>query len=169
MKYRLIYGVTLVEVMIVITILAIVMTLGVSLAGSNKPVIEAKDTAKKLQQTLDYARTKAVLNGEIISICPLTENNQCGKDWARGWLVFRNPQQSAQPTPQQILRIMQGIPEHYLLELRAFADQQLLSFFPGGYTGYQNGSFYYKSKLANISWTLILNRAGRSRLSNQLH
>ena len=157
-------GTSLVEISFTLFIISLICLIGFSTGGISKPTARAIQTAETLQQVIQFARTSAVLYGQVVTICPQTESLTCGENWANGILVYRNPQGTVKPAKEYILRTIMGYPREYKLYLNAFANNYALDFQPGGAAIFQNGRFYYSSMASDITWQLLVNRAGRTRL-----
>jgi type IV fimbrial biogenesis protein FimT len=84
-------GVTLVEMMIVCSIVAILLVVGVP---SFKYVTTANRVASEINGLvgdLQFARAEAIKQGLIISVCATNDGLACltsGSSWQTGWLVF---------------------------------------------------------------------------------
>ena len=85
-------GFTLMELMVTLSISAILLTLAVP---SFKNLIQdnrAYTQVNKMHTALMYARSEAVKTGKNVSVClPEADNSACGStslDWSGGWAVF---------------------------------------------------------------------------------
>lgn len=83
-------GFTLVELMITISIAAILMTVGVP---SYKYVTNANRIASEVNGLLgdmQYARAEAIKEGLPVTVCVSTNGTSCTSqtDWKNGWIVF---------------------------------------------------------------------------------
>lgn len=100
MRYKQLYrydqrhlkGFTLIEVMIVVSILAVLIALA---APSFTPMIErwrVRQSVEQLQSTLHYARSEAIKRGGQVAIQKLPNNGSCttaggNTEWDCGWFV----------------------------------------------------------------------------------
>jgi type IV fimbrial biogenesis protein FimT len=89
-------GVTLVELIAVITIAAILMSIGVPsyryVTNSNRVAAESNALLADMQ----LARSEAVKEGQPVSVCPATRSGatwSCtgSNHWEVGWIVFTDP------------------------------------------------------------------------------
>lgn len=92
-------GFTLIEVLVVITISAILLAVGVPMFQSTIASMRASEAANSMVASLDLARTEAIRRGTTVSLCRVTSTdptacdgsaagNYVGGDWAAGWMVF---------------------------------------------------------------------------------
>lgn len=83
-------GVTLLELMTAVAVLAILAGIGVpaftSMMRNNRLAAESNN----LVQALTYARSEAVTRGVRVSVCAAEDPNTCSGegDWSGGWIVF---------------------------------------------------------------------------------
>lgn len=84
-------GFTMVELMIVCTVIGILLAVGVP---SYKYVTTANRVAAEvngLLGDLQFARSEAIKEGQTISLCPTSDGAHClttSSTWQTGWLVF---------------------------------------------------------------------------------
>ncbi|MGP1667060.1 MAG: GspH/FimT family pseudopilin [Rhodanobacter sp.] len=87
-------GFSLLELMITITVAAILLVIAVP---SFRDVIhrnQVSSASNALLAGLSYARTEAVNRGQIVSMCPSSDGAACTKDgqtFGAGWLVYTYP------------------------------------------------------------------------------
>ena len=89
-------GVTLVELLTVVVIVAILMTIGVP---SFRYVTTANRVATEsdaLLGDLQYARSEAIREGQQVTVCVSKDNANCDTagsppSWQEGWIIFSNP------------------------------------------------------------------------------
>jgi len=108
-------GVTLLELLMVVTILAIVATIGVP--GLRELVLANRQNGaiNELVASFQLARSDAItfrggaaVGGGQVAICPSADADadSCGEDWSLGWIVFRdNDGDSDLGAADEILRI----------------------------------------------------------------
>jgi type IV fimbrial biogenesis protein FimT len=92
-------GFTLIEVLVVITISAILLAVGIPMFNSSIASMRASESANSLVATLELARTEAIRRGTTVSLCRVTSTNPtacegaaaggfAAGDWAAGWMVY---------------------------------------------------------------------------------
>ncbi len=84
-------GVTLIEMMMVITVAAILMGIGVPsyryVTTSNRVSTEVNDLLGDMQ----FARSEAIKEGQSVTVCPSSNGTSClagTTTWQQGWIVF---------------------------------------------------------------------------------
>lgn len=99
-------GVTLLELIIVITVLAVMTT---TVLPGLQGLFENTTRRAHLQDMVGLfhlARTEAVNQGTLITICPLDDDDECTGDWQRPIHVFADPgNRRALSDAEQLLRV----------------------------------------------------------------
>ena len=82
-------GLTLVELMVTLAVLAILVTVGVPQFQSVIQGNRAISSANELLGTLQLARSESVKRGRDVLICPSSDQDTCtgNTDWSVGWIV----------------------------------------------------------------------------------
>ncbi|MDH4449052.1 MAG: GspH/FimT family pseudopilin [Rhodoferax sp.] len=93
-------GVTLVELLVALTILAIGLTLAAPSFTSYQRNAELTATANLLLASLNTARSEATKRGMNTMLIPVDAAN-----WAQGWTVFVNADGTANPTSANNMQI----------------------------------------------------------------
>lgn len=87
-------GVTLLELLVVVTIVAILATLASPSFGSLRRTAGVGTAATELLAALHFARSAAALDGRPVTLCLSADGQACvasSSDPANGWLVFAQP------------------------------------------------------------------------------
>jgi type IV fimbrial biogenesis protein FimT len=92
-------GLTLIELLVTIVILAILLSIAVpnfiTFVQNSRLVGQTND----LVTSLNYARSEAIKRGVRVSVCNRLNNTTCSGaavfNWDTGWLVFVNPNNNA--------------------------------------------------------------------------
>ncbi|MCL1079514.1 GspH/FimT family pseudopilin [Parashewanella spongiae] len=160
-------GFTLIELMVTISIAAILLTVGAPSLNSLYQNTRADSGIKQIHQALYFARSHAISLGQNITVCP-KNGSQCnnGKNnWKNGMIVFIDSDRNDVPdTPQSIL-----------IHVSAFHDKDIvqfnraisIKFQPDGTTFGAAGTLTYCPDEADneSSKAVIINFAGRIRYS----
>jgi type IV fimbrial biogenesis protein FimT len=81
-------GVTLLELMIAITVLAILAGIGIPAFSGILRANAIAAQANNLVSALTLARSEAMKRGIRVSVCPTQNGADCTADWNDGWVVF---------------------------------------------------------------------------------
>ncbi len=105
-------GLTLIELMIALAVLAIVATSAVPAMTRFLDEQRLTAGANLLVTHLQYARSEAISRNRPVSACPSPDGLKCqGNRWDAGWIVFLDPDETGQPTTgQDVLRVVQHEP-----------------------------------------------------------
>lgn len=157
-------GLSLVEVVIASTLLALLTTFAMPGATRLLAEAEAERTLHRIHAALAYARYLAVTEQRAIVLCPLREDGRCGGTWSEGFAVFRDPQREARlTTGESPLRVFEG--SRARVVLRAFRTSRYFRFLPNGQTDWQNGRFVVcPDRSAVPARSLVVNVQGRARV-----
>jgi len=144
-------GFTLVELMITLTLLAIVANIALPAVDTLMTRNRQQALMEQVAAVLNNARAEAILQRRTVEICGSSDGITCSASWANGWLV-RVP-------GGRVMQLSQ-LPSHDALRWSGF--QQTIRFHNNGSSPISNGRFYqcYKQKMA---WQLVLSRQGRLR------
>lgn len=80
-------GVTLIELMVGISILVILSTIGIPGMQHMITTHRASTLANELTLALTLARSEAVRRGALVEVCPSSDGATCGGRWRDGWLI----------------------------------------------------------------------------------
>ena len=157
-------GLTLVELLVVISLLALLATKAVP--SFNELIQNSQRTAviSELRQFLALARRHSVMTGQIVTVCPTEPDGKCGRNWNGPVSMF------ADPGNQRTL--LQGTKVNAVLPPPKFGNFIVRSL-SRSYFQFRPDGFIY-SDLGNITWCpdsgeaslagqLIISRSGRIR------
>ncbi|WP_181918692.1 GspH/FimT family pseudopilin [Wenzhouxiangella sediminis] len=110
-------GFTIIELMIAISLLAVILTLAVPAFGRFIEQQQLTATANRLVGHLQFARGQAITRGTLVAACPSRDGRTCtgGNRWEQGWIVYLDPEKAGQPAEGgDVLRVVQAMPEHVM-------------------------------------------------------
>lgn len=104
-------GYTMVELATVISIAAVLVSIGVPSYQYITRVNRIAAEVNGLLGDLQYARMEAVKEGQFVSVCPSADQQSCtgGTSWSVGWIVFQDPNSNqAVDAGETVLRARQA-------------------------------------------------------------
>jgi type IV fimbrial biogenesis protein FimT len=168
-------GLTVIELMIVLVLLAILMTLVAHPMGKLVHGTRVKVRAGQILTALNLARNEAILRNAVVSMCPLEHSEtgvpHCGPDYAAGWVVFVNPQgnRHIEKPAEEVIRVYAGLPPGYLVTNRAGSRlaNDLINYYPDG-SSRRNLTLQLCGPPGSAidSWSVIVSMAGRPRAAS---
>ncbi len=147
---------TLVELLIVLTLTAIVGNIAVPALQDFLERNQQQVLYQQISRALQHARSYAVTHRVSVELCGSHDGLSCNSDWSQGWLL----RELTQDTPVAITLLNS---DRQRLQWSGF--QYKIQFHSNGTSPLSNGRFYSCDK-GKISWQLILNRQGRLRAAN---
>jgi len=166
MNTKLNQGITLIEVLFTLVILAITFAFGLPDLQQLRIRKQGMLTLQKLANSIYLARSAAAESRHIAVLCPTIDGNSCGGQWHQGVLVFLDRNDNQQPDAgDELIDHLQYEQLPGTLHWRAFRSKPYLQITPVGFTRYQNGNFTWcdLEKSPASAHQLILNRTGRVR------
>jgi len=154
-------GYTLIEVLIILSILSILGICSTSLTrdfiDQNYQMIQVNNLLSALQ----YTRMVAVRYGKTAAFCGSSDFKTCDGQWEKGQIIKVN---------EQVIRIFSGMKfSDQLLFKSNFGKNQSLAFSPLGFTQGQQGSFYYVSGKGKEGYRIIVFYTGTIRVERVLN
>lgn len=176
-KNKRVSGFTLIELMVVVSIIAIGAASAVGMSTMvNKHRLKASQD--KLITAISLARSEAIMRGITVSLCA-TNNTQTAcsipaatNNWATGWLIFTDPNNNGvldmAPPAEQVIRVfpmLQGS-----LTMLYSRTRNNLRFRRNGFmVGGMNGTFTFADTglpAGNQTRSVAVNNVGRARAND---
>jgi type IV fimbrial biogenesis protein FimT len=99
-------GVTLVELMLGLVVLAVILGIGVPSFQNLMRNSEMTSRANSAIIALQLARSEAIRRGRPVTACPSSDAQTCGTNWGDGWIVFVDGNASgSSASVDEILRV----------------------------------------------------------------
>lgn len=102
-------GMTLLELLIVITVLAIVLAIGVpgmrDLVLNNRQAGAVNELVTALQFGRSEAITRNIAAPAVVSVCASNNGTSCSGTWSDGWIVFTDANGPAAVNIDEVLRV----------------------------------------------------------------
>ena len=158
-------GVTLIELLVAMTVMAVLLGIGVPAFESLQRRMRADTTFHLITTALATARVTAVTRGVPVSLCPSADGQRCDSNtsWEHGWIVYEDAARATQPrSGTAILHRSSGLKG--AMVLRSTAGRTLLRFQPSGMASGSNVSLRLCSASDGTHLgSVIVNNAGRAR------
>ncbi len=158
-------GFTLIEALIVLSLVAMAITIGFPSFISVMERHRVTLTLHLLAADMAMARSSAVVRGQQVVVCPRATGDRCGtaSDWGGGWLVFMDGDGNRQPDrPDDILRSTDApaIGGRFLL----WSSRPLLRYQTDGRSAHSNLTVHICAGSA-LAGQVVVNNHGRARTS----
>jgi type IV fimbrial biogenesis protein FimT len=131
-------GLTLLELLVTISILAITISLTAPTVASIVSANQLGSTSNLLQRTISLTRTESVKRGHRVVMCLSDQQNECNPSLPVHMLVFSDRDKTGSPSSSAdlIKVITLGYPA-----VITFYNRPFLAFSPIGYASGTNGTF----------------------------
>lgn len=160
-------GLSLLEMLIALTILAILTSTAIPSFQTTLDKQRTRQKNQELLSLLQLARSKAVTEGMLTTVCPLDEQNVCVKHWNDYPIsLFLDPENQKKLTNEDAL--IQVIPPTPKVELKAAPAHK--SYFQFDSLGASHGtmgnlSICNQGEVTVSSRQIVINLSGRARTS----
>src|SRR5690554_1583456 len=102
-------GFTLIELVITVSVIAIVATLSAPSLSRLVTTTERRSEVNDLISTINLARNTATFEQTTVTMCPIDNRKRCARDWSLPIVVFRDPERVAKIADEaQIIRVRQS-------------------------------------------------------------
>ena len=160
-------GVTALELMVTMAIVAILITTAVPAFKNYSWNLRLKTAMDSLQTDLNLARAYAISHNTQTVICPATNTDNCSgsTDWQDGWIVFTDlngdrDKQHGEPIRKHAVAIE-------LLQISSTRTRSYLRFLPNGSAPGSNVSIQFCDKRgADFAAKLVVSNSGRIRMQS---
>ena len=133
-------GLTLIELMIVLVVMATALSIGEPLMQNLLHSNRLRAESIRFLGAINLARSEAVMRNQPVSICPsamaVTGKAECSGTYEAGWIVFANADRDkvVDASTDEVLRIFEGLPPGYRLTNRSGTRTafKLINYLPDG-------------------------------------
>lgn len=169
-------GLTLIELMVTLAVLALVLTLGGPALEGLQHSTRLRAESLRLASAINLARSEAIGRNQPVSLCPSamasTGHAACSGNYAGGWIVFSNPEkdQRVDPVNDRLIRAFGPVADGYTLTNRdgTGAVSGLITYLPDGSSRRNLTLLLCPPAGGRVQpWSVVLNRVGRARLSRE--
>jgi len=143
-------GLSLVELMIVVMIVAVIGALGGPVMTDTVKNNRLRAQADRILTTLNLTRSEAVKRNLPVSVCRSSNGTSCTGNWVDGWIVFTNTDgdNTVDAGVDQVIRVYEGLNAGYAL---------------GGTITAGTINICSPDAIPSQGWRLMLNTVGRAR------
>ena len=165
------YGMTLVELVVVVVVASILITTGIpalqTLIDENRVVSQANGFLR----AINMARAEAVRRGERVTLCPSENGETCALDqgYDQGWILFTGPEAGRSLADGgRVLRVFSGSGSGVRIQGNG-SMARYISYRPNGRTRQLSGAFQAGTiqicSRSQRGRAIIISRAGRARVT----
>lgn len=163
------FGFTLMELMVALSIVALLSSGGFIWVRDAFQKWHAFSVQKQVEDAVNQAKHLALAYQDTVTLCPSLDKKNCSTNWAHGQIIFLDRNANAQVDPEdEILYVFDGLRGNERLIWNGFHADHFIQMIPAAIGNMLNGSFHYcvEGSGAKYNWRLVLNRMGRMRVEN---
>ncbi|RMF18737.1 MAG: prepilin-type N-terminal cleavage/methylation domain-containing protein [Gammaproteobacteria bacterium] len=151
-------GFTLVELLVTITLLALLLALAVPGLSGMAERQASDSTQANIRRLLSAGREAAIQQNAVTTVCPSRDGSQCSGNWQDTWLVFSDPNGNRTVDSGEAI-LLRWQPDARVRFVSRPATLQAIQWSPSGITAGTFGSLIWcaggaKQTLRQVSVTL---------------
>lgn len=164
-------GFTLAELIVSLSILAIMLALAVPSFGNIVKSNRAAAFTNDLLTDLHVARSEAIRRNQPVTMCKSEDRQSCSGNWGDGWIIFSDANRDRTIDGDQgdkLLATSDAVGKSLKLNWNAFRSDNYIQFSSMGFIHSNNGTFKIcpPDNDARQARAVIINRVGRARVSS---
>ena len=158
-------GFTLVELMVVVSVLAVLAGVAVPALAA---LLDAQRTSAAMSSLVGHmqlARMAAVTQRRPVILCPSEDGERCapGGDWTGGWMMFVDRGDRNAPRAAEDLLRRDATPRSHALRLQGSAGRSYVRYMPDGRSAGTNLTIHVCDREGRKLGAVVVNNAGRPR------
>ena len=154
-------GFTLVECIIVIAIVIALFSAAIPLF-KNHPGHDITQTTKQLMQHLELAKSVALNQQAIVTVCGSSDAMTCDHQWHKGYIIFKDSSgKGVKEQGESLIAFKRYEQDVLAIHWQGFLSAEFIQFFPQ-FTQGQNGTLTVTDRQGN-NQRVIINSVGRIR------
>ena len=166
-------GVTLIELMVVVAVLAVTLSVAAPLMQNVIHGSRLRAETSRFLDAINLARSEAVMRNMPVSVCPsrmaLTGVAECNGTYDGGWIVFVNQDRDkiVDSETDEVLQVFEGLYRGYGISNRSGtrAAYRLINYLPDGTSHSNRTLMFCPPRAAGVgSLSIVINIVGRARL-----
>lgn len=167
-KYHSTRGITLIELMTVIAIIAITLGIGIPGISAMIQINRMASVMNTLSANFALARSEAVTRNREIVICKSQDGQFCTHKggWEQGWIIFEDSNgNESRDKEERRFRVQDALAPGIKVSFSAFRSSNYIHYWPSGFTK-MNGTFTFcPQNHSQQAKAMILSKVGRLRIS----
>lgn len=157
-------GFTLVELLIVLTVLAIVLAIAIPSFATSLESIRQRTQVNQLLADLNFARSRAITTRQPVSLCAGATSCENLAIWSDQILVFDDLEANGALDEHDVTLRTTRVAASHTWKWRNFRQQRHMTYKPDGTTHSLNGSFILCHQGIAMR-KVVINLTGRARLA----
>lgn len=157
-------GITLIELLFVIAIIAILCTVSLPALGGLMRSEQSRSAHNALVASLNLARSTAVARGGEVVLCPSRSGTQCDDAiwWQAGWIVFADTNRDGQrETDEALVQVGQA---HAGIAIASSAGRRQVAYHSDGSAPGSNLTLTFcDTRGPSSAHTIVVSNSGRIR------
>ena len=163
-------GLTLVEMMIALAVLAAVVTVSIPSFARLQATYQLQSATHRLASAIQLARAEALQRAQTIGLCPSTGGDSCNGSYRDGWSLFVDSDGDGllDPGQEQVILHAHGLPADYLVTDRGGSRLATgsISYRPDGTTGGNRTLQICAPASRDLEpYSIVLTMVGRARVA----
>ncbi len=161
-------GVSLLELLTAIALIAIVVGLGAPSFREISLNARRAEQVNALLRALHAGRSAAILRAEPVVLCKSRDGAQCMSDasaWSEGWIAFANRDRDSPPRVDAGESLLMIHPRAERISVRANRDA--VTYWPFALAGTTVSFVFCDERGASAARAIIVSQTGRPRVSNR--